>query len=212
VLQARFAEFGDIGTRFFEGLWQAQRHAPSQACLILELSGAYMRAGFIAAPERAVRFGAYGKSRLLEGIGRRLCALGKRVRYTTSGDLIAHLTASLADGTLPQRLSYWTHFHLLIIDEFGLDYVERKLDSQAAHLLFKVVAARNGKSLTAMGTNIEFDAWAAYLGDAPLAMALLDRVVDRAVDRAVLLKIVGKSYRAARAMPNKATKSSESTR
>ena len=42
VLQARFAEFGDIGTRFFEGLWQAQRYAPSQACLILELSGAYI--------------------------------------------------------------------------------------------------------------------------------------------------------------------------
>jgi DNA replication protein DnaC len=149
-----------------------------------------------------------GKSRLLEGIGRRLCALGKRVRYSTSGDLLADLTASLADGTLPQRLSYWTNFDLLIIDEFGLDYVERKLDSQAAHLLFKVVAARNGKSSTAMGTNIDFDAWAAYLGDPPLAMALLDRVVDRAV----LLKIVGKSYRAARAMPSKTTKSSESTR
>ena len=145
-----------------------------------------------------------GKSRLLEGIGRRLCALGKRVRYSTSGDLLADLTASLADGTLPQRLSYWTNFDLLIIDEFGLDYVERKLDSQAAHLLFKVVAARNGKSSTEMGTNIDFDAWAAYLGDPPLAMALLDR--------AVLLKIVGKSYRAAHAMPNKTTKSSESTR
>ncbi|MFM8478606.1 MAG: ATP-binding protein [Planctomycetaceae bacterium] len=149
-----------------------------------------------------------GKSRLLEGIGRRLCALGKRVRYTTSGDLIAQLTASLADGTLPQQLSYWTHFDLLIIDEFGLDYVERKLDHQAGHLLFKVIAARNGKSSTAMGTNIEFDAWAAYLGDAPLAMALLDRVVDRAV----LLKIVGKSYRAARAIPAKATTSAQSTR
>jgi hypothetical protein len=59
-----------------------------------------------------------------------------------------------------------------------------------------------------MGTNIEFDAWAAYLGDAPLAMALLDRVVDRAV----LLKIVGKSYRAARAIPAKATTSAQSTR
>ena len=86
--------------------------------------------------------------------------------------------------------------------------MERKLDSQAAHLLFEVVAARNRKSSTAMGTNIEVDAWAADLGDAPLAMALLDRVVDRVV----LLKIVGKSYRAKRAMPNKTTKSSESTR
>jgi hypothetical protein len=54
-----------------------------------------------------------GKSRLLEGIGRRLCALGKRVRYTTMGDLIRQLTASLADGMLPKQLSYWTNFELL---------------------------------------------------------------------------------------------------
>jgi len=97
-----------------------------------------------------------GKSRLLEGIGRRLCALGQRVRYTTSGDLITLLTASLADGTLPRQISYWKKFDLLIVDEFGLDYVERCLDPQAGHLLFKVIAARNGKSSTALGTNIEF--------------------------------------------------------
>ncbi|HRA89818.1 MAG TPA: ATP-binding protein, partial [Planctomycetaceae bacterium] len=60
-----------------------------------------------------------GKSRLLEGIGRRLCVLGKRVRYTTSGDLITQLTASLADGTLPRQISYWTKFDLLIVDEKG---------------------------------------------------------------------------------------------
>lgn len=95
-----------------------------------------------------------GKSRLLEGIGRRLCVLGKRVRYTTSGDLITQLTASLADGTLPRQISYWTKFDLLIVDEFGFDYVERQLDPQAGHLLFKVIAARNGKSSTALGTNM----------------------------------------------------------
>ena len=87
-----------------------------------------------------------GKSRLLEGIGRRLCAIGKRVRYTTSGDLLTQLTASLADGTLPRQLSYWSNFDLLIIDEFGLDYVERKLDPQAGHLLFNVIAARASPS------------------------------------------------------------------
>lgn len=48
ILQKRFAEFGDIGTRFFDGLWQAQRQAPSQANLILELSGVYKRGDFIS--------------------------------------------------------------------------------------------------------------------------------------------------------------------
>ena len=42
-------------------------------------------------------------------------------------------------------------------------------------------------------TNIDFEAWADYLGDPPLAMAFLDRVVDGAI----IVKIKGKSYRAA---------------
>ena len=54
-----YAEFGDVATRFLDGLWQAQRQAPSQAALMLELSGLYRRPDFIAALERAVRFGAY---------------------------------------------------------------------------------------------------------------------------------------------------------
>ena len=40
-------------------------------------------------------------------------------------------------------------------------------------------------------TNIDFESWADYLGDAPLAMALLDRVVDGAT----IVKMKGKSYR-----------------
>ena len=44
-------------------------------------------------------------------------------------------------------------------------------------------------------TNIDFEAWANYLGDPPLAMAFLDRIVDGAI----ILKINGKSYRAHRA-------------
>ena len=44
-------------------------------------------------------------------------------------------------------------------------------------------------------TNISFEAWADYLGDVPLAMAILDRLVDGAI----VLKIEGRSYRAHRA-------------
>lgn len=46
-----------------------------------------------------------------------------------------------------------------------------------------------------MATNIDAQEWSAYLGDPPLAMAFLDRVVDGAIP----LKIRGKSYRAHRA-------------
>ena len=50
-------------------------------------------------------------------------------------------------------------------------------------------------------TNIDFESWAEYLGDAPLAMAMLDRVVDGAT----IVKLKGKSYRVHRGAKNRPT-------
>jgi DNA replication protein DnaC len=135
-----------------------------------------------------------GKSRIVQSVGRTACARGYRVRYTTSAELLRDLTASLADHSLPQRLRYYSNFDLLAIDEFGFDRIERAECSQAASLLYKVVDSRGPQRSTAMVTNISFEAWADYLGDAPLAMAILDRLVDGAI----VLKIEGRSYRAHR--------------
>lgn len=135
-----------------------------------------------------------GKSHLIQGIGRAACSLGYRVRYVTSADLLADLVASLADRSLPQRLRYWSNFELLIVDEFGFDKIERSESAQAASLLYKLVDSRGPKRSTALVTNVDFEAWAEYLGDAPLAMAILDRLVDGAI----VLKISGRSYRAHR--------------
>lgn len=40
-------------------------------------------------------------------------------------ELLAHLTASLADKTLPARLGYDTRPDWLIVDEFAFDRIER---------------------------------------------------------------------------------------
>jgi DNA replication protein DnaC len=136
-----------------------------------------------------------GKSHLLQGVGRRLCVLGYHVRYTTSAKLLVDLTAALADRTLPQRLRYWCRFDLLIVDEFGFDKLERSLSPQAANLMYKVIDARHGQNSTSLATNIDFNSWGEYLGDPPLAMAFMDRIVDGGL----LMKLEGESYRANRA-------------
>ena len=136
-----------------------------------------------------------GKSHILQGLGRRFCALGDHVRSTTSAELLVDLTAALADRTLPQPLRYWCRFDLLIVDEFGFDKLERSLSPQAANLLYKVIDARHGQNSTALATNIDLDYWGEYLGDPPLAMAFIDRIVDGAL----LMKLEGESYRANRA-------------
>jgi DNA replication protein DnaC len=135
-----------------------------------------------------------GKSHLIQAIGQSACVLGYRVRYETSASVLQDLTAALADQTLSKRLRDYSKFDLMILDEFGFDRVERLESPQAASLLYKLINARSGRS-TALVTNIDFEAWGEYLGDPPLAMAFLDRIVDGAI----ILKINGKSYRAHRA-------------
>ena len=58
-----------------------------------------------------------------------------------------------------------------------------------------MIVERHQRRSTALITNIDFDAWASYLTDGPLAMAFLDRLVEGSI----IIKIKGKSYRAARA-------------
>ena len=135
-----------------------------------------------------------GKSHLIQAIGQRACVLGYRVRYETSASILQELTAALADQTLPRLLRYYAKFDLVILDEFGFDRLERMESPQAASLLYKLINVRGERS-TALVTNIDFEAWGEYLGDPPLAMAFLDRIVDGAI----ILKINGKSYRAHRA-------------
>ena len=136
-----------------------------------------------------------GKSHLIQSVGRSCCALGYRVRYVTSAQLLEELTAASGDRTLSTRVRYYGRFDLLIIDEFGFDKLERLEYPESPSLLYKVIDHRNGRGSTAMVTNIDFKEWTDYLGDPPLAMALLDRVVDGAI----IQRFEGKSYRAFRA-------------
>ena len=132
-----------------------------------------------------------GKSRLIQSIGLAACMLEHRVRYITSSELLEDLTAALADRTINDRVAFYAKFNLLIIDEFGFDKTERLVCPEAASLWYKVIDARSQQSSTALVTNIDFESWAEYLGDAQLAMAMLDRVVDGAT----IIKLKGKSYR-----------------
>jgi len=136
-----------------------------------------------------------GKSHLIQGVGRCCCAAGYRVRYVTSAKLLEELTAASGDRTLASRVRYYGHFDLLIVDEFGFDKLERLEYPESPSLLYKVIDHRNGRGSTALVTNIDFKDWTDYLGDPPLAMALLDRVVDGAI----IQPFEGKSYRAYRA-------------
>ena len=188
IREAKFREDKELAD--FD--WKFNAQAIDRAQIEQLATGEFVRRG-----ENLVMVGqsGVGKSHLLQALGKRFCELGYRVRYTTSAGLLEDLRASLAEQGLPRRIGYWARFDLVIIDEFGFDRIERGECPQAANLFYKLIDARSGKRSTALGTNIDFEAWSDYLGDPPLAMAFLDRVVDGAIP----LKIRGKSYRAHRA-------------
>jgi DNA replication protein DnaC len=187
IREARFAERKPLA----EFDWAFNKSAIDRVQIEELASGA-----FIERQDNLVLVGqsGVGKSYLIQAIAEAACVLGYSVRYTTSAALLTDLTKSLADQTLPRRVRYYTRFDLLVIDEFGFEKIERTESPQAANLLYKIIDARSRQRSTALVTNIDFDAWGDYLGDPPLAMAFLDRVVDGAI----ILKINGKSYRAHR--------------
>jgi DNA replication protein DnaC len=189
IRQAQFAEI-----RTLEGFdWEFNQKAIDRVQIEALATCDFIRRGDNLA---LVGQSGVGKSHLMQAIGRQACVLGYRVRYTTSAGLLADLTASLADKTLPQRLRYYGKFQLLIIDEFGFDKIERLESPQAGSLMYKVVDSRRQDKSTILITNVDFEDWSSYLGDPPLAMGILDRLVDNAI----IIKIVdGKSYRASRA-------------
>jgi DNA replication protein DnaC len=136
---------------------------------------------FIRRKENAAFVGAsgLGKTHLMQGVGRKCCALGYRVRYETSASLIEALNRARAVKALAPKVRRYCGFDLLVIDEFGFEKLERKEVPDALSLLYKVIDGRNRRSSTAIITNVSFDDWTEYLGDPPMTMALLDRVVDQ---------------------------------
>lgn len=136
-----------------------------------------------------------GKSHLIQAIGRRCCCHGFRVKYVTSAGLLEDLSSAAGDKTLSNRVRYYGRFDLLIIDELGFEKLELREYPEAPSLLYKVIDHRSRRKSTALVTNIDFQDWTEYFGDAHLTMAMLDRTVDTAI----ITKFQGKSYRQHRA-------------
>jgi DNA replication protein DnaC len=133
-----------------------------------------------------------GKSHILQALGRRGCEQQLSVRYARCVDLLDDLHAGLADGTYPRRLKSWARPELLIIDDVGLGQVKkRENEPTAAHTLFNLIDRRHGQVSTAVTSNIALSDWGRYLGDATVAMAILDRLAMLAIR----IDIDGPSYR-----------------
>jgi len=132
-----------------------------------------------------------GKSHIALALALLACAANRRVLYTTSADMLARLNMSLADDTLAQALRPYTRAELLVVDEVGLEQVERN-EARRSGLMQKVLLPRyNNERSTVITSNIPWDSWGDYLGDHLGATALVDRLLHHSH----VIVINGPSYR-----------------
>lgn len=132
-----------------------------------------------------------GKSHIALALALLACAANRRVLYTTSADMLARLNMSLADDTLARALKPYTRAELLVIDEVGLEQVERD-GARRSGLMQKVLLPRYNHELsTVVTSNIPWEAWGEYLGDHLGATALVDRLLHHSH----VIVINGPSYR-----------------
>jgi len=132
-----------------------------------------------------------GKSHIALALALLACADNRRVLYTTSADMLARLNMSLADDTLAQALKPYTRAELLVVDEVGLEQVERN-EARRSGLMQKVLLPRyNTERSTIITSNIPWEGWGDYLGDHLGATALVDRMIHHSH----VIVINGPSYR-----------------
>ncbi len=113
---------------------------------------------------------------------------GRRVRFTTAGELLGDLAALDSDRALRRRLRYYASPDLLVIDEKSyLSYSNRH-----ANLLFEWVNRRYETKSTIVTTNKTFSAWIEVFPNASCVSSLIDRLVHHSE----VLAIDGESYRA----------------
>ena len=133
-----------------------------------------------------------GKSHIALALALAACTENRRVLYSTSADMLARLHASLADDTLRKALAPYVKAELLVLDEIGLEQVERKSPLRSG-LMQKVLFGRYEKRLsTIITSNIPWEAWGDYLDDHLGAAAILDRLIHRS--RVIVIND-GPSYR-----------------
>ena len=131
-----------------------------------------------------------GKSHIAKALLLIGCTRLYRCRYTTAANMLKDLMASLADGTLEQKIKLYTRPDILLIDEVGFDRLEQE-SARNASLFFKVIDQRYSKASTLLTTNIDFKALGDYLGDPVITTA----IVDRMVHHSIIINIQGPSWR-----------------
>ena len=109
------------------------------------------------------------------------------VYYVPAIKLVQILKKDYDLNRLDYRLSTYSKFHLMIVDEIG--YLP--LTKEESNLFFQFVSSRYERKSTIFTSNKSFSEWGEVLGDQVMASAVLDRILHHCTT----VNIRGESYR-----------------
>jgi len=112
-----------------------------------------------------------GKTWLACAFGNQACRQGLTVQYVRATRLFEELRLSHGDGSFPKRITRLTRADLLILDDWGLNPLNRAEGQD----LLEILEERYGNRSTLVTSQLPVDHWHQYINDATLADAILDR-------------------------------------
>ena len=114
-----------------------------------------------------------GKSFLASALGHQACANGYRVAYYNMQKLLLKTKMSRIEGTIFKFFENISKTNLLILDDFGLTYLEKQQQLD----LMELLEDRHGKSSTIIASQLPVANWYDIIGEVTIADAILDRLV-----------------------------------
>lgn len=118
-----------------------------------------------------------GKSFLACALGNQACTFGYKTMYFRMSKMFSLLKLAKADGTQIRKLEKLQRQDLIIIDDYGLDH----LDKENRLLLLDILEDRYNTKSTIITSQLPVENWHEVIGDATIADAIIDRVIHNSI-------------------------------
>lgn len=143
-----------------------------------DLIGRLATCQFISGRENILITGptGVGKSFIASALGHQACAMGFKTLYFNTSKLFTKLHGARADNTLFKEISKIEKHDLLILDDFGLQSLEKR----QRDILMEIIEDRHNRRSTIIASQLPVNIWHDVIGEGTIADAILDRLVHSA--------------------------------
>jgi DNA replication protein DnaC len=117
-----------------------------------------------------------GKTWIACALAHKACRNGYSARYLRLPRLLEEMPIAKGDGSYPKLLTRLAKTDVLVLDDWGLT----TLNAEQRRDLLEILEDRYDLRSTLVTSQLPLDQWHAFIGDATLADAILDRLVHNA--------------------------------